>query len=212
MAVQNDGLKAFTSGEALAVYRRVKLDSSGLVVYAGADEAAIGITQEAVASGYSVTVKLLNSAGTFKMTCGAAVAARVPVYGLASGKIDDVVSGSNGSAIGIALEAGSGDGSVIEVLPIPAMHGTRVVFGTHTTVAAADTVVTGLAVVLMVIAGWETLIADANYNVQAQKGDQAGTPAAGSIVIRTFKTDGTDPTPVAADAFSKLVNWIAIGY
>jgi hypothetical protein len=48
--------------------------------------------------------------------------------------------------------------------------------------------------------------------VSATIGDQAGTPAAGSVIIKTWKnTGGTDPTPLAATTFTKKVNWIAIG-
>jgi hypothetical protein len=59
---------------------------------------------------------------------------------------------------------------------------------------------------------FETDPADANTFVSAQIGDQAGSPAAGSIIIKTWKTaDGADVTPTAATSFSKLVNWIAVG-
>lgn len=84
--------------------------------------------------------------------------------------------------------------------------------GQHTTVTASDTIVTGLKNVTSVVASYDTDPADANMFVSASIGDQAGAPAAGSILIKTWKTaDGTDPTPVAATAFSKKVNWIAIG-
>lgn len=89
--------------------------------------------------------------------------------------------------------------------------GYKIARGQHTTVAAADTVVTGLATVVSVVASYETDPADANILVSAQVGDQAGAPAAGSIIIKTWRTDGTDPTPLAANAFAKKVNWIAVG-
>jgi hypothetical protein len=88
----------------------------------------------------------------------------------------------------------------------------NVAYGQHTTVAASDTVVTGLNAVAAVVASYDTDPADANLFVSASIGDQAGTPAAGSILIKTWKTaDGTDPTPTAASSFSKKVNWIAVG-
>lgn len=87
-----------------------------------------------------------------------------------------------------------------------------IAFGQATTVAAVDTIVTGLNQVIAVVASYDTDPADANDFVSASIGDQAGTPAAGSILIKTWKTaDGADVTPVAATAFSKKVNWIAIG-
>ena len=200
------------AASALAIYRRVKLDSSGYAAYAGAGEPAIGITQAAAASGEQVAVRLLNGAGTFKMTAGAAITALKPVYGLASGKIDDAVTAALRHCCGIALEAATADGDVIEVLPIASSQGLRQVGGQHTTVAAVDTLVTGLAVVLGVVASLETDPADANLLVSAAVGDQAGAPAAGSVYIKQWKTDGADPTPVAATSFSMKVNWLAWGY
>lgn len=88
----------------------------------------------------------------------------------------------------------------------------RFVAGAHATVAAADTVPTGLSKVLGVVASYETDPADPNSYVSAQVGDQDGAPAAGSVIIKTWKTTGSDPTPVAADAFGKVVNYLAWGY
>jgi len=207
------GVKTFTAGEALAQYRRVKLSSNGTTVaYAGADEPAIGITQAAAASGAMVAVRLLNDRGTFKMTAGGAITALLPVYGLASGKIDDAVSGSPGVAVGIALEAATADGDVIEVLPIPAAHGIRSVSGQHTTVADADTIVTGLSKVVCVVAQLDSDPVDGAMHVTATIGDQAGTPAAGSVIIKSWKSTDGDATLVAGTTFSKLVNWVAYGY
>lgn len=88
----------------------------------------------------------------------------------------------------------------------------KIARGQTTTASASDTVVTGLATVVAVVASYDTDPADANDFVSASIGDQAGAPAAGSILIKTWKTaDGADVTPVAATAFSKKVNWIAIG-
>ena len=90
-------------------------------------------------------------------------------------------------------------------------NGLRIATGVLTTASAADTVVTGLTTITACFATYSTDPADANTFVSATKGDQAGSPAAGSIIVKTWKTDGTDPTPTAADAFSKLVNLLAIG-
>lgn len=85
----------------------------------------------------------------------------------------------------------------------------KLAYGQHTTVAASDTVVTGLATVLSCYAQLDAdLIADPTM-AQGVVGDQAGTPAAGSILIKTWKTIAT---PAAATTFSKVVNWIAVGY
>jgi len=204
--------KPFTAGEALAAFRRVKLSDGTTVVYADADEPAIGITQAAAASGASVTVRLLNAAGTFKMTAGAAITVNKVVYGLADGKIDDLSTGVPGVAVGVALEAATADGDIIEVLCIPAAQGLRMVAGKHTTVAAADTVVTGLSVVLAVVAQLDSDPVDGAMHVTASVGDQAGAPAAGSVLINTWKSTDGDATLIAATTFSKIVGWVAFGY
>jgi hypothetical protein len=87
-----------------------------------------------------------------------------------------------------------------------------IAFGQSTTVAASDTIVTGLTKLSMVVACLNDDPGDDPEWVTASIGDQAGTPAAGSFLLKTWKnTSGTDPTPVAATTFSKKVNWIAIG-
>ena len=106
----------------------------------------------------------------------------------------------------------SGSGTTEQGIPLSPTVGLRVARGQHTTVTASDTVVTGLTTVVAVVASLDSDPVDDPFMVTASIGDQAGTPAAGSVLIRTWKnTGGTDPTPAAAGTFSKLVNWIAIG-
>jgi hypothetical protein len=90
--------------------------------------------------------------------------------------------------------------------------GYKLARGQHTTVAAVDTVVTGLATVVAVVA---VLDSDPTLDplfVTASIGDQAGAPAAGSVYIKSWQaTAAGDVTPIAATTFGKKVNWIAIG-
>lgn len=93
--------------------------------------------------------------------------------------------------------------------------GYKVARGQHTTVAASDTVVTGLTTVVSAVASLESdPVVGASF-ASAAIGDQAGTPAAGSILVKTWKptTAGAagNPDVIAASTFGKLVNWIAIG-
>lgn len=84
--------------------------------------------------------------------------------------------------------------------------------GQSTTVAASDTIVTGLGKLTAVVASFDDDIGDNPEWVTASIGDQAGTPAAGSFLLKTWQnTSGSDPTPTAATTFSKKVNWIAYG-
>lgn len=201
------------AASALEAWRRVKLDSNGYAAYAGANEPAIGITQRKAAADEQVSVRLFNGPGTFKMVASAAIAQFATVFGTANGKIDDPAgAGDVGGGCGIALEAATADGDVIEVLPLPSSLGVKMAMGQHTTVAASDTIVSGLAQVFGVVATFNDDLADDPQWVSASIGDQAGTPAAGSFLLKTWKnTAGNDPTPTPATTFTKKVNWIAWG-
>jgi len=100
----------------------------------------------------------------------------------------------------------------INALIAGAGAGYKVARGQHTTVAAVDTVETGLTTVVAAVA---VLDSDPSLNplfVSCSIGNQADAPVAGSIYIKGWKaTAANDVTPIAATTFSKKVNWIAIG-
>lgn len=126
----------------------------------------------------------------------------------------EIVDRPNAAGIGVVSgQAYVHNGTAVRALLQSAAAGQlKIVGGQLTTVTASDTVVTGLSTVVAVIASLESDPVDDPMLVSAQIGDQAGTPAAGSVIIKTWKnTGGTDPTPAAAGTFGKLVNWIAIG-
>jgi hypothetical protein len=106
------GYKTFqATAVALGAFIRVKVDSNGLISVAGATDATIGVTMDPVAaSGYG-TVKLYSAPGTFLHVAGAAVARGAVLYPIASGKVDDTGTTSNGF---VALEAATADGDIIE--------------------------------------------------------------------------------------------------
>lgn len=82
--------------------------------------------------------------------------------------------------------------------------------GQFTTVTATDTVVTGLPKLAAVLVSFDSDIGDNPEWVTATIGNQTGAPAAGSFTLKTWQnTTGTDPTPVAATTFAKVVNWVA---
>jgi hypothetical protein len=87
--------------------------------------------------------------------------------------------------------------------------GYRIARGQFTTVTAADTVATGLNTVVAVIAQMESDLAVGVESITSQVGDQVGTPVAGSIILKSWKTLGG--TPAAATTFGQKVNWLAIG-
>jgi len=93
-----------------------------------------------------------------------------------------------------------------------ASAGYKIARGVHTTVAASDTVVTGLATVVAVVATLESDPVLDPIMVTASIGNQSNAPAAGSVYIKTWQpTAANDVTPIAATTFGKKVNWIAIG-
>jgi len=115
MAQNDSGFRAFPVGaSAITVGTRVSL-SSGLAVAAGAPNGtALGVAiGDAPANGI-VTVKLNTASGTHEMRAGGVISAGAAVFPAASGKVLATTTSAN-LAIGIALEAATADGDVIEV-------------------------------------------------------------------------------------------------
>lgn len=71
------------------------------------------------------------------------------------------------------------------------------------------TVVTGLTTVVAVVAQLATDLTTTCEAVTATIGDQAGSPAAGSIILKGWKTLGG--TPVAMTTTTVDCNWVAFG-
>jgi hypothetical protein len=102
----------------------------------------------------------------------------------------------------------------LELLTQGVGAGYKIARGLHTQVAASDTVVTGLATVVAVIVAFGGAPTVNQLFCAGSIGDQAGTPAAGSILITTYKpTAVNDVTPIAATDFTDNVKiaWVAIG-
>jgi hypothetical protein len=89
--------------------------------------------------------------------------------------------------------------------------GLRIAMGQHTTGSASDEVVTGLNKVLFAIASMEDDPVDGAMDVTAMVGNQTGTPPAGSILIKSWKSTDGDASYQAASTASKKVNWLAFG-
>jgi len=110
MSQENLGSKSFIAGTDLEACRRVKL-SSGNVVYADAGEEFIGVTARKAVSGDSVAVNLRSASRTYKMVASGAITAGVAIYGALGGKVS---ASASGVAQGVALEAATADGDIIE--------------------------------------------------------------------------------------------------
>ena len=101
-----------TAGAAIAAFLRVK--AYGRTAYlAGASDYGVGTAIEGVASGKVVAVRLWEHGGSHKCVASAAITAGAKVYAAASGKI----AATGTLLIGTALDAASGNNSVIEVIP-----------------------------------------------------------------------------------------------
>lgn len=104
-------------------------------------------------------------------------------------------------------------GSVSNFNEALASAGLKMVSGIHTMLSAADTVVTGLTTVTKVIAQLDTDPVLTCDRANATIGDQAGSPVAGSIILKAWMPTAVgDATPVAATGFAaKKVSWVAFG-
>lgn len=155
---------------------------------------------------------------------GAAFAVDALLKSDGTGKLVTAVAGDN--VVAIAREAAGADldlvcveivgsaASLVAAAVAGVAAGYKIARGVHRQVAAEDTVVTGLATVVAVVVSFDDPPTIKQLFARASIGDQAGAPAAGSFLLKTFKpTAVNDVTPVAATDFSDNMDlaWIAIG-
>ena len=111
---QDSGRSFQATAAAIDAYSLVTLDSSGTIAASGdnATEQIIGVTTEDVAASAWGNVQLLNAGGTIQVLCGGnTIAVADTCYIDGSGKVG---TDSSNTKIGVALEASSADGDVIE--------------------------------------------------------------------------------------------------
>jgi len=110
----------FEAGATLAAFTLVKMGSGGTITnstgVASEDNDVFGVVQEAATSGDSVLVTHLNQVGSFKVKVGGAISKGAKVYTAASGK--GSATGTSLTMIGLAREAATADGDIIEVLRV----------------------------------------------------------------------------------------------
>ncbi len=207
--------KTFTAGAALSKHRRVKL-SAGKLAYAGVADVGIGtLEQDCFADGDVVDVRLRNLQGTVKMIAAGAVTSGAVVYAAANGKIDDTASNQQ---VGIALEAATADGDIIEVLPMTQTEaglmgvasGYRLARGGGAALDGGNPtpIATGLTTIVAAAVQLRGTAAPGD-NTSVLTTDFSGSD--GTLNVYAWKnTSGTDPTLVASTG-TETFDWIAIG-
>lgn len=102
--------------------------------------------------------------------------------------------------------------SQINLLAQGVAAGYKIARGSVTPTSASHTVVTGLTTVVAAVVSLKGAPTLTHMLVAADIGDQSGAPAAGSILIKSYKPTGVaDVTPIAATTPWGAVDWIAIG-
>lgn len=188
----DSGWKSYeeVAAQTVSPYRAVK-EVGGKIQHAGAGEGNLvaGFAQEPTGEADKWAIKLLkNSAGTFLAEVAAAVAVDQVLYLAASGKLTPV---RNGAPIVRAMEAGTGDGSIIEVRALSQAEADAAPFeilpllGNGIT-AAELAAATGLTLGMYArskTGGLYQLIKNDNVN---------GAPIGSPLGIRTAGTTGSD--------------------
>lgn len=113
----NNTNKTFVANGAIAAHTLVKLEAAGTIATAGAGDAPIGVAMYDIADGVAGAVALLNQQGTVEIYAAAAITNATVVYGKASGYIDDGTAAGD-YQVGVAMEAATAAGDIIEVMPI----------------------------------------------------------------------------------------------
>jgi hypothetical protein len=118
MSREGTVIRSFTVGAAALAdpYLLVKTPAA-VVISAAASDAVLGVAQDSAGNGDQVPVAL---AGVTKAVAGAAINKGAVIQPAAAGKV--ITQTSTNPKIGIALEAASGDGHIIDVLLQP-VHG-----------------------------------------------------------------------------------------
>lgn len=114
---QPSGRSIQATAVAIPAYSLVTYDSSGTIAASGdnATEQIIGVTTEDVAASAYGNVQFLNAGGTIQVLAGGdTIAVADTCYIDGSGKVG---TDSSNTKIGVAMEASSTDGDVIELIP-----------------------------------------------------------------------------------------------
>lgn len=108
----------------------------------------------------------------------------------------------------IAVNAATSSGPEVDGIA----SGYKLARGVSTPTGGSDTIATTLATVVAVAVALEDEPTLTHMWSQADIGDQAGSPAAGSFILTSSKPTATgNVTPIASTTPFSPVNWVAIG-
>lgn len=143
---------------------------------------------------------------------GTSVASKAAVLG-ANKNLDTIVIADSGLFLGAgAGTAVTRTAAQINLLTQGVAAGYKVARGSTTPVSSSDTVATGLATVVAVVVQFKGAPTLTHMFNAGDIGDQAGTPAAGSFLLKSYKpTASGDVTPTASSTPWAAVDWFAIG-
>lgn len=132
-----NGVPTITTSEAVEAFRAVTYSTTANTAgYCGAGGRCDGFTLDAAASGDPVAISIANCPGTFKATMATSCSVGDLLYTAASGKLSTTPSGP---AVAMALDAATGDGSIIEVLRVFAGSGGEVLLYSNTAASSTHT-------------------------------------------------------------------------
>lgn len=123
--IQEGSFDSYQTGEAIALYQRVKFstvestDGSGKpkILIAAATDRAIGVAMQGGASGAFITIKLLNAPGeNFGIAVGT-ITLGVLVYQAAAGALT-AASGGGALVAGVSTSTGA-NGGTLTYMPLP---------------------------------------------------------------------------------------------
>lgn len=120
----NEGKKTYEASAAIEPYRVLQL-AAGKVLHNVADstKTVLGFSEYPAAVGDPIAVMLVNLPGTREVTAAGAITALAEVFADADGKVQALPAAAGTyRRIGIALEAATADGDVIEILPDPSIQ------------------------------------------------------------------------------------------
>jgi len=192
-----------TTGAAVSQKRLVQL-STGTAIHNVATTKPIGVADYAAASGDNVAVNLLSGEQTIEITAAGAISLDADVYAAAAGKVQALpTDGGNYIKIGVAMEAATADGDIIEILPYAVSEEVQVAetaTGTYTLDATVATEIDSSAAAVTGTLG------DGDYVGQLKT--IVMTDASNSSTVSITNHETSDPEVATFDAVDEY--WLGV--